>query len=139
MSKKFKKKFENKIIEWLIFLYFNFRNFEISKYRLFYISSLQILTPSPPRNFEMFFHYVYKYCVSEIFYNVKYRISKFFRILFSADTFHAESERVPFKESIFSIYIEGSLLGYIHSFVWQPGKNSFSFQKTNGKCSKCMT
>ena len=40
------KKLENKIIEQLIFLYFNIRNFEISKYRSFYISSFQILTPT---------------------------------------------------------------------------------------------
>ena len=46
-----KKKFENKDIEWLIFRYFNIRNFEISKYRSFYISSFQILTPAL-QNFE---------------------------------------------------------------------------------------
>ena len=43
-SKKYFKKFENKIIEKLIFLHFNIRNFEISKYRSFYILSFQILT-----------------------------------------------------------------------------------------------
>ena len=47
ISKKWKKKFENKIIDRLIFLYFNIRNFEISKYRSFYISSFEILTPTP--------------------------------------------------------------------------------------------
>ena len=36
ISKKWKIKFENKIIEQLIFCYFNIRNFEISKYRSFY-------------------------------------------------------------------------------------------------------
>ena len=41
-----KKKFENKIIAKLIFLYFNIRNIKISKYRSFYISSFQILTPA---------------------------------------------------------------------------------------------
>ena len=34
------------MIEYLIFRYFNIRNFEISKYRSFYISSVQILTPT---------------------------------------------------------------------------------------------
>ena len=43
---KNEKKFENKIIEELIFLYFNISNFEISKYRSFYISSFKILTPT---------------------------------------------------------------------------------------------
>ena len=41
-----KKKFENKIIELLIFLNFNIRNVKITKYRSFYISSFQILTPT---------------------------------------------------------------------------------------------
>ena len=49
VSKEYKKKFENKMIEWFIFLHFNIRNFEISKYRSFYISSFQILTPTPFR------------------------------------------------------------------------------------------
>ena len=39
ISKKWKIKFENKIVELLIFRYFNIRNIEISKYRSFYISS----------------------------------------------------------------------------------------------------
>ena len=41
-----KIKFENKMIEQLIFCYFNVRNFEISNYRSFCISSFQILTPT---------------------------------------------------------------------------------------------
>ena len=44
ISKKWKIKFENKMIESLIFRYFNIRNFEISKYLSFYISLFQILT-----------------------------------------------------------------------------------------------
>ena len=46
ISTKWYIKFENKIIEWLIFRYFNISNFEISKYRSFYISSFNILTPT---------------------------------------------------------------------------------------------
>ena len=42
--KKWKIKFENKIIEQLIYRHFNIRNYEISKYRPFYISSYQIST-----------------------------------------------------------------------------------------------
>ena len=38
ISKEWKIKFENEIIEKLIFRYFNIRNFEISKYRSFCIS-----------------------------------------------------------------------------------------------------
>ena len=48
ISKIWKIKFEKKIIEWLIFRYFNIYNFVISKYQSFYISSFQILTPPPP-------------------------------------------------------------------------------------------
>ena len=44
ISKIQKIKFKNKIIELFIFRYFNIRNFEISKYQSFYVSSLQILT-----------------------------------------------------------------------------------------------
>ena len=51
ISKEWKIKFENKTIAELIFLCFNIRNFEISKYRSFYISSFQILTST--RNFKM--------------------------------------------------------------------------------------
>ena len=40
---KIKNKFENK----KNFRYFNIRNFEIPKYRRFYIWSLQMLTPAP--------------------------------------------------------------------------------------------
>ena len=46
ISWKWKIKFENKTIEQLIFRYFNIRNFEILKYRSFYISSFQISTPT---------------------------------------------------------------------------------------------
>ena len=46
ISKKQKIKFENKVIEQLIFRHFNIRNFEISKSRSFYISSFQIFTPT---------------------------------------------------------------------------------------------
>ena len=48
ISKKWKihKSLGNKTIDQLIFRYFNIRNFEISKYRSFYISSFQILTPT---------------------------------------------------------------------------------------------
>ena len=46
ISKKWKIKFENKIIEQLIFSYFNIRNFEKSTYCSFYISSFQILNPT---------------------------------------------------------------------------------------------
>ena len=38
------KKYDNKTIEKLIFRYFNIRNFEISKFQSFYISSFKILT-----------------------------------------------------------------------------------------------
>ena len=41
-----KKKIENKIIEQIIFLYLIVRNFKISKYWSFYITSFQILTPT---------------------------------------------------------------------------------------------
>ena len=40
------KKYDNKTIEKLIFRYFNIRNFEISKFPSFYISSFKILTPT---------------------------------------------------------------------------------------------
>ena len=40
------KKYDNKTIEKLIFRYFNIRNFEISKFQSFYISSFKILTPT---------------------------------------------------------------------------------------------
>ena len=39
-------KFDNKTIEYLIFRYFNVRNFEISKCQSSYISSFKILTPT---------------------------------------------------------------------------------------------
>ena len=39
-------KFVNKIIEKLIFRYFNIRNFEISEYRSFYICLFKILYPT---------------------------------------------------------------------------------------------
>ena len=51
VSKEWKIKFENKIIEELIFRYFKISIFEILKYRSFYISSFQILTPT--RNFKV--------------------------------------------------------------------------------------
>ena len=41
------KEYDNKTIEKLIFRYFNIRNFEISKFQSFYISSFKILTPTP--------------------------------------------------------------------------------------------
>ena len=44
---KIRKSFENETIDQLIFRYFNIRNFEISKYRSLYISSFEILTPTP--------------------------------------------------------------------------------------------
>ena len=37
-----------------IFRYFNIRNFEIPKYWSFYISSFQILTPTPFEELEMY-------------------------------------------------------------------------------------
>ena len=40
------KKYDNKTIEKLIFRYFNIRNFEISKFQSFYISSFKMLTPT---------------------------------------------------------------------------------------------
>ena len=40
------KKYDNKTIEKLMFRYFNIRNFEISKFQSFYISSFKILTPT---------------------------------------------------------------------------------------------
>ena len=40
------KKYDNKTIVKLIFRYFNIRNFEISKFQSFYISSFKILTPT---------------------------------------------------------------------------------------------
>ena len=46
ISEKWKIQFENKTIKQLIFRYFNIRTFKISKYLWFYISSLQILTPT---------------------------------------------------------------------------------------------
>ena len=46
IDQKRKVKFENKIIKELIFRYFNIRNFGISKYRSFYISTFKILTPT---------------------------------------------------------------------------------------------
>ena len=46
IPKKWKIEFENKIVEQLIFRYFNIHNFEISKYRSFCISSFQILIPT---------------------------------------------------------------------------------------------
>ena len=39
------KKYDNKTIEKLIFRYFNIRNFGISKFQSFNISSFKILTP----------------------------------------------------------------------------------------------
>ena len=46
ISKNKNKKFEDKTI----FRYFNIRNFKIPKYRSFYISSFQILNPTPACN-----------------------------------------------------------------------------------------
>ena len=42
------KKYDNKTIEKLIFRYFNIRNFEISKFQSFYVSSFKMLTPTLP-------------------------------------------------------------------------------------------
>ena len=50
ISKKMKK-YDNNTIEKLIFRYFNIRNFEISKFQSFYISSSKILTPTQFRVF----------------------------------------------------------------------------------------
>ena len=47
-------------MEQLIFCYFNIRNFEISKYRSFYMSPFQILTPTRKINnklLELFSRY----------------------------------------------------------------------------------
>ena len=45
-SSNLKKKIVNKIIEQLIFRYFNIRNFDILEYGSFYIWSFQILHPT---------------------------------------------------------------------------------------------
>ena len=46
------KKYDNKTIEKLILRYFNIRNFEISKFPSFYISSFKILTPTRYRSYS---------------------------------------------------------------------------------------
>ena len=52
-----KNKFINKIIERLIFRYFNIRNFKIPEYESFYISSFQILYSIQFFNYENFMNF----------------------------------------------------------------------------------
>ena len=42
-----KNKFDNETIEYFIFRHFNIHNFEVLEYISFYISSFQILAPTP--------------------------------------------------------------------------------------------
>ena len=79
ISKTWKIKLKNKIIEKLIFRYFYICNSEISKYRSFYISLFQILT------LTQFLIYKTNYCVTLNWSTYLRRTNWCFCILLSVD------------------------------------------------------
>ena len=100
ISKKMKK-CDNKTIEKLIFRYFNIRNFEISKFQSFCISSFKILTPTP--SLLMFF-YVYRIITPLVSFVTL--IIVFYRVLMTENKLYSQDFGVKSWIFIYNWYID---------------------------------